>query len=510
MEESNKRIFKNTVYLYFRQLIIIALSFISTRIVLDKLGVDDYGIYNVVGGFVSLFTILNSVLNSATRRFMAIAIGAGDSSVLKKTFDTSIVLHAMIALAVMILLETLGLWVLNAKLNIVPDRMAAANWVFQFSVLNVIVTITQTPYTAAVTAHEKFNIYAIISIFDIIAKIAVLFLLVVIPLDKLIVYAALTFTVSLISRLIYIGYCSRNFPECKKIRMKADKPLLSDMLRFSGWDSFGNVTSIANTQGITLMLNMFFNTAVNASRGLANSVTATIDQFVSGFIQAAEPQLAKFYAQNDYKRFEKLIFNVSQMTLFMLAIIAVPVWMEMEFVLQLWLGTVPEYTAEFIKITIISCFVSYSNLMLIKGCTAIGRVKENSLYMAPAALIHLPLVYIVLKLGWSPIAVYWVSIIPSVMRMFIALNILKRFKRFPALRYFTTIFLKNMAIVILACVIPYIIRNMMAEGWLRFLVVCGVSVICTVILMWLLALNGETRKMVLKKVVNILSSQKKW
>ena len=291
--------------------------------------------------------------------------------------------------------------------------------------------------------------------------------------------------------------------------MKADKPLLSDMLRFSGWDSFGTVTSIANTQGITLMLNMFFNTAVNASRGLANSVTATIDQFVSGFIQAAEPQLAKFYAQNDYKRFEKLIFNVSQMTLFMLAIIAVPVWMEMEFVLQLWLGTVPEYTAEFIKITIISCFVSYSNLMLIKGCTAIGRVKENSLYMAPAALIHLPLVYIVLKLGWSPIAVYWVSIIPSVMRMFIALNILKRFKRFPALRYFTTIFLKNMAIVILACVIPYIIRNMMAEGWLRFLVVCGVSVICTVILMWLLALNGETRKMVLKKVVNILSSQKK-
>ena len=179
MEESNKRIFKNTVYLYFRQLIIIALSFMSTRIVLDKLGVDDYGIYNVVGGFVSLFTILNSVLNSATRRFMAIAIGAGDSSVLKKTFDTSIVLHAMIALAVMILLETLGLWVLNAKLNIVPDRMAAANWVFQFSLLTFIINVISVPYNAAIIAYEKMKAFAYVSIIEVTLKLLVVYLLMI-------------------------------------------------------------------------------------------------------------------------------------------------------------------------------------------------------------------------------------------------------------------------------------------------------------------------------------------
>ena len=452
-----------------------------------------------------MFTILNNVLNSATRRFIAIAIGHGKTDVIKKTFETSVIIHIIIATIVVILLETLGLWILNTKLNISPDRIGAANWVFQFSVLSVIVSITQTPYTAAVTAHEKFNIYAIISIFDIIAKIAVLFFLVVVPFDKLVVYAALTFIVSLTGRLIYISYCSRNFAECQQIRMKADKTLLKEMLRFSGWDSFNNIASIANAQGITLMLNVFFNTAVNASRGLANSVTTTIDQFVSGFILAAEPQLAKFYAQNDDEHFEKLIFNVSQMTLFMLAIIAVPVWMEIEFVLKLWLGIIPEYTAEFIKITIISCFVSYSNMMIIKACTAIGRVKENSLYMAPAAFLHLPLVYLVLKLGWSPIAVYWVSIIPNVMRMVIALYILKHFKRFPAYKYFSTIFLKNMAIVILACIIPYFIRNMMPESWLRFLIVCCISVICTLVLMWKFALNKETREMIHQKIINTLT-----
>lgn len=480
----------------------VVLSFVSTRIVLQKLGIDDYGLYNVVGGFVSLFTILNNVLQSATRRFMALAIGKNETDIIKSTFSTSVVMHYAIALVVVLFLESLGLWLLNKTLNISPERLGAANWVYQFSVLNVVLTITQTPYIAVVTAREKFNIYAILSIFDVVAKILVLFLLVYIPLDKLIVYSALMFSVSLISRAIYRLYCIRQFPECRQATLKINKPLLKEMIRFSGWDSFGNVTGVINIQGITILLNMFFNTAVNAARGLASTVTSTIEQFVSGFVQAAEPQLTKYYAQNDMQHFERLIFNVSQMTLFMLAIIAVPVWMEMDFVLKLWLGTVPEYTAEFIKITTVACFISYSNWMLIKGSTAIGRVKENSLYMAPAALIHLPLVYLVLKLGLNPVSVYIVSMIPTIIRMLCALYILKHYAGFHSIKYFTHIFLKNVLLVIIASVPPFLVRNIMQEGWIRFLVVCGIAVICTIGVMWFFALSKEIKQTILTKIFN--------
>lgn len=480
----------------------VVLSFVSTRIVLQKLGVDDYGLYNVVGGFVSLFTILNNVLQSATRRFMALAIGKNETDIIKSTFSTSVVMHYAIALVVVLFLESLGLWLLNKTLNISPERLGAANWVYQFSVLNVVLTITQTPYIAVVTAREKFNIYAILSIFDVVAKILVLFLLVYIPLDKLIVYSALMFSVSLTSRAIYWLYCIRQFPECRQATLKINKPLLKEMLRFSGWDSFGNVTGVINIQGITIMLNMFFNTAVNAARGLASTVTSTIEQFVSGFVQAAEPQLTKYYAQNDMQHFERLIFNVSQMTLFMLAIIAVPVWMEMDFVLKLWLGTVPEYTAEFIKITTVACFISYSNWMLIKGSTAIGRVKENSLYMAPAALIHLPLVYLVLKLGLNPVSVYIVSMIPTIIRMLCALYILKHYAGFHSIKYFTHIFLKNVLLVIIASVPPFLVRNIMQEGWIRFLVVCGIAVISTFAVMWFWALSKSSKVNIKQRILS--------
>lgn len=478
-----------------------ALAFISTRIVLEKLGVDDYGIYNVVGGFVALFTVLNNVLQSATRRFMAFAIGKGELQQIKKTFDTSLVMHIVIAAVVVFFLETLGVWLLNTTLNIAPERLGAANWVFQFSVLNVIISITQTPYTAAVTAHEHFNVYAFMSIFDVVAKILVLFLLVFLPFDKLVVYAALMFSVSLIGRMIYRVYCIRSFPECKSFSFRIDKPLFNEMIRFSGWDSLGNVTTIVNAQGITLMLNMFFSTAVNASRGLATTVTSTVSQFVLGFIVAAEPQLAKFYAQGDKDRFDKLIFNVAQMTLFLLAIVAVPIWMELDFVLKLWLGIIPEYTAEFVKISILVSFISYSNSMVLKGNVAIGRVKQITMYMSPLAVLHLPLVYFVLWMGWSPLSVYWVAMIPSLLRFFIDLYILAKYEGFPWLKYLTQVFGKNILLVAAACVIPYFVQQQFEDGWLRFITVCGVSILCTILIMYMFALNRETRLLIQQKVL---------
>jgi Na+-driven multidrug efflux pump len=275
---------------------------------------------------------------------------------------------------------------------------------------------------------------------------------------------------------------------------------MKKMLMFSGWDSFGNVASIANFQGITMMLNIFFNTAVNAARGLASTVTTTISQFVTGFVQAAEPQLVKYYGQGDMDKFVKLVFNISQLTLFMLALIAVPVWLEIDYVLDLWLKEVPDYTSSFIQITIFICFITYSNTMLVKATVAIGRVKEISLYMVPVSLIHLPLVFLVLKLGWNPVAVYWVGSIATIMRLFIDLYILRKFVNFPSVRYFFEIFLKNLCIVVIATIVPFSVKNTMDDGFVRFVVVCSISVLSTATLMLIFGLNKEARITLLKRI----------
>lgn len=500
MEDNNKRILKNTVYLYMRQFVIMALSFFTTRIVLEKLGASDYGVNNVVGGFVSMFTVLNSILQTGTRRFLSLNLGKGDALVLKDTFSTAFVIHLIVGTFVVVLLETFGIWFLNSQLNIDSGRMVAANWVFQFSVLTVFLSITQTPYTAAVTSHENFSIYAFMSIFETVAKVAVLFLLIFIPGDKLIIYSALLLCVSAINISVYRVYCIRKFPECQ-FTLKVNHNLLKEMVRFSGWSVIANVFQVGNTQGVSILLNIFFNTLVNAARGLATTVTFTISQFVNGFIIAAEPQLVKYYGANDREHFEKLVFNITQYTLFLLAIFAVPVFMEIDYVLKLWLTEVPQYTSEFIKITIISSLLVNSYIMIDKAIIASGHIKQMALIGNTIPVIQLPLVYIFLKLGYSPVVTYIITLVPQFLGMFANLWISKHYINFPSGRFFFQIMVKNSLFIIIACIIPYIVREMMPDGLLRFLVVCSLSVFCTIGIMYSFAMNAETKQMVRQKVI---------
>ena len=308
MEENNRRIVKNTLFLYMRMFITMCISFFTTRIILEKLGVSDYGIYNIVGGFTSMFTLLNSILQTSTRRFLALNIGKGEATLLQKTFSTAFFTHLLIACIVLLLTETFGLWFLNNNLNINPNRIEAANWVYQLSLISVMLTITQTPYTAAVTAHEKFNIYALLSIFDVISKLIIIYLLVFIDGDKLIIYAILQLAVNIINVSLYRLYCIKKFNECK-FSLKIDKSLLRSMLHFSGWSTVGHFSAVLNTQGVAVLLNLFFNTAINAARGLASTVIFTIGQFVDGFITASVPQLVKYYGTGEKDKFRDLIFN---------------------------------------------------------------------------------------------------------------------------------------------------------------------------------------------------------
>ena len=507
MEENNKRIMKNTVYLYIRMLVIMVLSFFTTRVVLQKLGASDYGVINLVGGFVSAFTVLDSILASGTRRFLAISLGKGNKDLIKRTFSTAFVIHLSISILVFIVLESVGIWFLNTKLNIEPDRMLAANWVFQFAVISTVLGVTQTPYMAAVTANEHFNMYAYMSIYDAITKLLILYLLVTIPGDKLIVYSALKLAVGIISLIIYRIYCIRKFEECAW-SLRVDKPLLREMLHFSGWTTLGHLTVVVNGQGTNILFNLFFNTLMNAAEGLANTVSFTIGQFIGGFMQASNPQLVKYYGAGDMKRFDKLIFDMTQYTLFMVAIIGVPVLLELDYVLVLWLGKVPAFTSAFVKIGVLISIVLYSNGMINGGIAAIGKVRDLNIYSIPLYLLTLPIVYIVLKLGGSPVYVYLLSNIPALLSFMVNLYILSKYTDFPGYKFFFNIFLKNTLLILLACIIPYSVQCFMEPSLIRFLIVCSISVLCTIAIMYLFALNAEVKQMVTKKVFTILRIKK--
>lgn len=500
MEKNDKRIVKNTLYLYIRMLVMMALSFFSTRIVLNILGVSDFGVNNVVGGFVSMFTLLNSILQTGTRRFLALNLAKGNAFLLKRTFSTAFAIHCAIALLVVVLLETFGIWFLNTYLNIDPDRMRAANYVFQFSVVSLFLNITQTPFIAAVTAHEKFNIYAYLSIYDVLAKLSVLYILYVSPGDKLIVYAALIMGVNALTIMLYRFYCIRQFAECK-FSLTVDKVLFRQMCSFSGWSTLGHLSAVLNQQGTTVLLNIFFNTAVNAARGLAGTVLSVIEQFVMGFITASVPQLTKYYGAGEQEKFKRLIFNVSQYTLFLMSIIAIPVLFEIDFVLQLWLGIVPDYTAVFIKITIITYLIKYSNIMIDQGLTAIGKVKELSLITAPIYLLNVPLVYLALKIGFEPWSVYIVSMISVLAGFIVNLILLAKYADFPAGEYFVKIFMRNLVLVAISSILPLYLHFIMPSGAIRFCVVCSVSILVTVIVVFYGGLNKEVQEAVKHKVI---------
>lgn len=503
MEETNKKIFKNTAYLYIRQLVIMGLSFFTTRIVLEKLGANDFGVNNVVAGFVSMFTLVNSILQTSTSRFLSLNLGKNNDELIKRTFSTAFYMHLIIAVIVVLLLESFGIWFLNTKLNIPTERMFAANVVFQLSVFSVFIGITQTPYTAILTSHEHFNMYAYMSIFDVVAKLVVLFLLIYIPFDKLIVYTSLQTIVNLIVAITYRIYCLRKFKETHLSKL-FDKSLCKEMTVFSGWGVVGNLAVTLNSQGLNILINIFFTTIVNAALGLANRVNFTILAFVGGFMTAAQPQLVKYYGANDMKNFHRLIFNVSQYSLFMLAIIGVPVLMEIDYVLNLWLTEVPEYTSAFIKITIFNSIISYSNRFVDQGLVASNHMKELNLYSSTLYLAELPLMYIALKLGASPTFVYAISCFTVLICLFINVKMLSKFTNFPGRQYIQTVFLKTLVLILIACIPPYLICITMPEGFFRFLIVCSVSVLSTMGVLMKFALSKESQYMVKEKIKKIL------
>ena len=500
---ANKRIAKNTLVLYVRMLFTMGISLFTSRVVLQTLGVEDYGISSVVGGVISMFTFINAAMVSSTQRYLNFELVRGDANQLRSVFSTSLQIHALIALAIIVLSETVGLWFLNEKLVIPEARMTAAMWVYQCSILSCAVSIMSTPYNAVIVAHEKMSAFAYISILDVSLKLLVVYLLVVLPFDKLIILAILNLLVQLFIRYIYTLYCHRHFPE-SYFQFRFNKTLFKEMFGFAGWSFWGNLAAILYTQGLNMMLNIFFGPIVNAARGIAVQVQSAVQQFVGGFQTALNPQITKNYASNNLPQMHSLMFRSARFSFLLLFFLSLPVLMETNFILTLWLKTVPDDAVIFTQIMIcISLIYTTANPCVIAN-QATGKVKIYQMVVGGILLLILPISYVVLKLGAPAYSVFIVHFCIESLAQFSRMYMLRKLIHLPLWQYMKNIYIPIVSTVVIAIILPLVVRMQVAEGWLRFLAVGFTCVLSVGACSYFIGFTKQERVFFLDKSLRLL------
>lgn len=501
---NNKKIAKNTLLLYIRTLFIMLVTLYTSRVVLNTLGVTDYGIYNVVGGVIAMLGFLTSSLGAASSRYITYDLGRGDMTVMKKTFGNILSIHFILAAIILVFGETLGLWFMSTQLQIPQERETAAMWVYQFSIFSSILAIISVPYNATIIAHEKMSAFAYISIVDAVLKLLIVYLLVIIPYDKLIIYAILFFFIQTFDRVVYGIYCSRHFEETRT-KPAYNGKLFREIFAFAGWTMNGNLAVIGYTQGINILLNIFFGPAVNAARGIAVQVQNACRQFCSNFQMALNPQLTKSYAQGDLNNMHRLLKKSSKFSFFILLFIVLPLMFEAEFVLNLWLGIIPEYTVTFLRlILIVGLLYTLANPILV-SVHATGRLKKFQIIEGTMLLTIVPIAYILLKFfGVQPEYVFVVHIVVELCTQYARLRIVLPMIGLKLSDYLTSVLKPIMFVVVLSPWLPYIVNKTITAQWSSFFAVCGVSVLSTSILIYFLGCTTSERMFFREKLSVIL------
>lgn len=473
---NNKRIAKNTLLLYVRMLFMMAISLFTSRVILATLGVEDYGIQNVVGGIVAMFGFLNGSMSSATQRYITFALGKGDKDRLQTVFCTALQIHALIAVIIVLLGETVGLWFLYNKMQLPADRMDSAFWVLQCSIVSTVVMIVSVPYNACIIAHEKMSAFAYISVLEAVLKLVIVYLLLVFPFDKLIVLAVLTLIVQLFIRFCYSIYCHRHFEETK-YRHVWNKTLFKEMNGFAVWSLWGNLSVVLYTQGLNMILNVFFGPVVNAARAIAVQVQGAVQQFVGNFQMALNPQITKNYASGNLEQMHSLMFRSARFSFLLLFFLSLPVLLETEFILTLWLKTVPDNAVIFTQIMIcISLIYTTANPCVIAN-QATGKVKVYQMVVGGILLTILPISYIVLKLGAPAYSVFIVHFCVESVAQFTRMYMLRKLINLPVRQYLHNIYFPIVATVAVAIILPTIIHLQLDNGWMRFIAVGFASVV---------------------------------
>lgn len=499
--ENTKRIAKNTLMLYVRMLFSMLVSLYTSRVVLQALGVEDYGIYNVVGGMVAMFSLISNSLSSSVSRFLTFELGKGNLEGLKRVFSTSLSIHVALALVIVVFAETLGLWFLNTHMTIPTNRLYAANWVFQASVFTFVINLLSVPFSASIVSHERMSAFAYIGILDVILRLLIVLFITYsgLEFDRLIVYALLLVGVVCIMQTIYWRYCTRNFEECR-LKLSFDIGYWKEMSSFAGWNFIGCTASLLKDQGVNVLLNLFIGPVINAARGIASTVNNVLASFAGNFMTALNPQITKSYATGDYKYMFSLVERGSRFSYYILLLFALPMLFEADFVLTLWLGYYPEHTLNFVRLVLIVTMCDILSNTLINLQLATGKLRNYQLAVGGMLLMNFPLSYFCLKQGFPPESVLMVAGGVAVCCLFLRLFFLHKMVGLSIRHYLLSVCGNVSIVTIVASVFPIIIALQVSDGLLRFFLICIASVVSTMLSIYWIGCTSIERNFIRDKI----------
>lgn len=479
MDSANSRIFKNTIALYIRQMFVLFISLYTSRVILDTLGVVDYGIYNVVAGIVGMMAFFDGMMGAATSRFFTFGLGKANSTYLKKIVSTTFVIYVIFIAIVLMLAETVGIWFLDSKLVIPVDRMNAAHIIYQFSIGTFLFSLISVPFVSMITAHESMKIYAYVGVLDAFMRLAVAIGISHVSFDKLATYGGLMMIPSLVVLSIYFVYCNRNYDECK-LHFAFDKVLFSEILSFSGWSLFGACAGIARGAITNILLNMFFGPVVNAARAVASQVSNAVSSFSNSFFNAVRPQIIKNYANNDLERMIFLVEQSAKGTYFLMLLFGLPIILEAPYILQLWLKNPPDGAVIFVQLTVIELMIDSINLPVITAAHATGKIKLYQSVVGGILLLSAPISYAILKLGAPAYSVMLVMIGIVVLATIARLYLTTRILVFEPVKFLKEVMPPILLVTILSGLLSFCIKKTMDEGFVRLIISTCTSVISVI------------------------------
>jgi O-antigen/teichoic acid export membrane protein len=509
INSNNKRIAKNTIFLYIRMLLLMAVSLYTSRIVLDKLGVSDYGIYNVVGGIVSMLGFLSASMSNAVQRYLSFEIGKGNSEGVNRIFNVALFAHVIIAIIVFVFIEIGGMWYLETYLNVPKGRTVAAIWVLQMSILTTMFTIIQVPYTAIIISKEQMGIYAYLSIIEAVLKLLIVYLLVITPFDRLIFYSILMAAVQILMLLVNRVYCMKKYSEAKFHLIK-DWKLLKELVSFAGWNVLGEIAWVFTGQGANMLLNAFFGPVINAARGIADQVNGAVSRFVTNFQVALNPQIIKTYANHDWTETMKLVYRGTRFSFYMLLILSLPIIIEMDKILHIWLKEVPGYTTIFCQLTLMTSIVTCITNLLAQIARAYGKIRNYQIVVSFVLFLNFPLSFLALKLGLSPVSTMIINLLIQVCLIGVRLSLTKKMISFTYKEYATNVFLPIIKVTVAACLLPVFMKLLLNEGVASFILILIITFVCASISSFFLGMNRHERGIVIQvfnKVYNKITNK---
>lgn len=502
----NRIIARNTAYLYVRMLFIMVVTLFTSRVVLRVLGVDDYGIQNLVGGIVAAFGFIQGTVSAAASRFFAFEIGRNDIQRLNRFFRISFECFTVVALIILILCETAGIWFLDNKLLIPAERLQAAHTVFRFAIYSFMVQTLSQPFFSMIIAKEKMKVYAYVGVMDAVLKLAIVYCLTLLPFDKLETYAVLLFAVQCLSNLVYVIYCAVKLREETSFGWFWDGKMFREMFSFSFWILFGALSSVCNGQGLNMLLGMFFLPGVNAARGIAYQVDGAINQFGSNFYTAFRPQITKLYAEGKMREMMDLVLSSARIACYLILIVGLPVFFEAPYLMTLWLKTLPQYSVEFTRIVILITVVNTISYPFQAAVGATGTIRNYQIVTAGILILVLPAAYVVLKLGAGPQSVMWVALAGAVLAQISRTVFMKKLVGMSIKEYMLRSVLPIMKVAAVSSAVPLVLHFTLPYGWVRCLATVVLSIVVTALSVYLLGIEESEKEFVKSFVRRIAKS----